>query len=45
MMFPTMTYCRDADLTALRQRRRRGFGFVVFLATSFCLLGIQLSSF
>jgi hypothetical protein len=44
-MFPTTIYCRDDDLSALRQRRLRGVGFALFLATSFGMLAIQLSSF
>jgi hypothetical protein len=45
MMFPTTMYYRDADVTALRQRRLRGIAFALFIVTSVCMLGIQLASF
>jgi hypothetical protein len=44
-MFATTMYCRDADLTALRQRRLRSVAAALFIVTSVCMLGIQLSSF
>jgi hypothetical protein len=45
MMFATTTYCRDADLTALRQRRFRSVAFALFMVTSVCMLGVQIASF